>query len=58
MKKYYIAPDIECIDMEPLQVIAASISNTPDKDDIEIGGGEEASGGAESKEHRGDIWEF
>lgn len=57
MKKYYIAPDIECIDMEPLQVIAASVTNTPDSDDMEIGSGE-ATGGAESKEHRGDIWEF
>lgn len=67
MKKYYIAPDIDCIDMEPLQVIAASVTDTTPGTEPEyegqIGSGSGTVGGenspeADSKQHSGGIWEF
>lgn len=66
MKKYYIAPDIDCIDMEPLQVLASSMNTTgtPDNVQEDVSDSEEVGGGKgddiilNSKENSGGIWEF
>lgn len=32
MKKFYIAPEVECIEIEPMQMLAASDINRPGAD--------------------------
>lgn len=50
MKKY-IAPDIECVEVEPLQILAGSTPNT-DETDRNEGFAPEGSEG-EAKQHTG-----
>ena len=50
MKKY-IAPDIECVELEPLQFLAAS--NTPNTDVTDRNEGFAPEGEGEAKQHTG-----
>ena len=50
MKKY-IAPDIECVEVEPLQILAGSTPNTDETDRNEDFAPEGSEG--EAKQHTG-----
>ena len=66
MKKFYIAPEVECIEIEPMQMLAASDINTPGADneyesDLNpgntVGGSNYIPSDAKEKEGLFDDWD-
>lgn len=66
MKKFYIAPEVECIEIEPMQMLAASNINNPGveneyESDLNsgntVGGGNYIPSDAKEKEGLFDDWD-
>ena len=66
MKKFYIAPEVECIEIEPMQMLASSNINNPGveneyESDLNpgntVGGGNYVPSDAKEKEGLFDDWD-